>query len=262
MSEVTAPYQPGVPCWLDLSVPDQRAALDFYGDLFGWQGEPGPPETGGYAICTLRGKPVAGIMTAMAPPGSPTPPTAWTTYLATADVDAAVRAVSEGGGTVIAPAMDVMEQGRMAVAADPSGAVFGLWQARDFTGSLIVNEPGAVIWSELATPDPRATAPFYVPLGITSGPMPGAEGFLALSVEGRMIGSARGQQDDPPGTPPHWLTYFMVDDTDSTVDALVRAGGTVLAPPFDMIAGRMAVVADPQGAVFALIHPRPMGDDA
>lgn len=55
MPEVTSPYAPGTPCWIDLSVPDQRAALDFYRDLFGWQGEPGPPETGGYAVCTLRG---------------------------------------------------------------------------------------------------------------------------------------------------------------------------------------------------------------
>jgi uncharacterized protein len=60
MPEVTDPYQPGTPCWVDLMVPDQQAALDFYRDLFGWQGEPGPPETGGYAVCTLNGKAVGG----------------------------------------------------------------------------------------------------------------------------------------------------------------------------------------------------------
>src|SRR5207248_6091067 len=64
MPEVTAPYAPGTPCWVDLAAPDQQAAIDFYSGLFGWTGQIGPPETGGYAVCELKGKPVAGIMAA------------------------------------------------------------------------------------------------------------------------------------------------------------------------------------------------------
>ncbi|RAJ69038.1 hypothetical protein K378_01927 [Streptomyces sp. Amel2xB2] len=259
MPEVTDRYEPGVPCWVDVMVPDQQAALDFYKDLFGWQGEVGPPETGGYSVCTLHGKPVAGVMAAMAPDGGPTPPPAWTMYLATEDTDAAAHRIGENGGTVMVPGMDVMDLGRMAVAKDPTGAVFGLWQAKDFVGAQVVNEHGAVIWSELNTSDPEIAEPFYRNLGIETAPMEGAPGYNALTVGGRTIGGAQGLENSPPGTPSHWLTYFAVDDTDSTVDALVRADGSVLVPPFDMMAGRMAVVQDPQGAVFAVIRPVPPG---
>jgi uncharacterized protein len=259
MPEVTEPYKPGTPCWLDLMVPDQQAALDFYRDLFGWQGEIGPPENGGYAVCTLGGKAVAGIMQAMSPDGGPTPPTVWTTYLATADADATVQAATAAGGAVMMPTTDVMTLGRMAVLTDPTGAVFGLWQARDFSGAEVVNESGALIWNDVNTPDPRATSAFYSSVfGITWESLPGAEGYQSLTVDGRAVGGLQSLENAPPDTPPHWLVYFAVDDVDSTVDALVRARGNVLAPPFDMAAGRMAVVQDPQGGVFAVIKPTPM----
>ncbi|MFJ8311385.1 MULTISPECIES: VOC family protein [unclassified Streptomyces] len=261
MPVVTGPYAPGTPCWVDLMVPDQQAALDFYRDLFGWQGEVGPPETGGYAVCTLNGKPVAGIMAAMNPDGSkpdPMPPTVWTTYLAAADVDAAEKAITSNGGQVMMPAMDVMTLGRMTVASDPTGAAFGLWQAKDFPGAGIVNEPSAVVWNDLNTSDTDVASSFYsAVLGITAAPMEGADGYFALNVNGRTVGGMQALSNIPglpPEAPSHWLTYFSVDDTDSTVDALVRAGGNVLKPPFDMMAGRMAVVQDPQGGVFAVIN--------
>ncbi|MEV6670893.1 VOC family protein [Streptomyces sp. NPDC051162] len=255
MPDVTGPYAPGTPCWIDLMVPDQQAALDFYRDLFGWQGEVGPPETGGYAVCTLRGKPVAGIMTAMSPDGGPTPPTVWTTYLATADVDVTEQKVTKAGGSVMVPAMDVMTLGRMSVVSDPTGAVAGLWQAKDFPGAGVVNEPGALIWNELDTSDTGAATTFLsAALGIEAAAMEDADGYYALNVDGRTVGGMQGLDKLPEGTPSHWLTYFAVDDTDSTVDALVRARGNVLVPPFDMMAGRMAVVQDPQGGIFAVIN--------
>ncbi|MFI9239425.1 VOC family protein [Streptomyces cinnamoneus] len=259
MPEVTEPYVPGTPCWVDLVVPDQREALDFYRDLFGWQGEPGPPETGGYAVCTLNGKAVAGIMTSMAQEGGSKPPPAWTTYLAVTDADAAVAKVGEHGGTPLMETTDVLTLGRMAVVADSTGAVFGLWQARDFIGAQVVNEPGSVVWNELNTADPEAAAAFYEDtLGLTATTMKDAPGYFSLKAADRPVGGMQDLEKSPPGSPSHWLTYFSVDDVDSTVDALTRAGGSVLKPPFDMVAGRMAVVQDPQGAVFALITPTPM----
>lgn len=254
MPAVTRAYPPGTPCWFDLMVPDQQAALDFYRDLFGWQGRVGPPETGGYAMCSLNGRAVAGIMTATSPDGDPTPPTVWTTYIATADVEASTRAIADNGGAVMMPAMDVMALGRMALAADPTGAVFGLWEAHDFGGAEVINEPGAPIWNELSTPDRKAAAIFYeAALGIRTVPMEGTDDYSALEVDGRVVAGAHGMESTPPDAPPNWLVYFSVDDTDSTADALVRAGGNVLAPPFDMVAGRMAVLQDPQGGIFAII---------
>ncbi|GHF74554.1 glyoxalase [Streptomyces mashuensis] len=264
MPEVTRPYVPGTPCWVDLVVPDQREALDFYTDLFGWQGEPGPPETGGYAVCTLNGKPVAGIMTAMAQEGGSKPPPAWTPYLAVTDADGAAQAVLDNGGKVLAEPMDVLDLGRMAILADTTGAVFGVWQAGEFSGARVVNEPGAVVWNELNTPDPATAGSFYLAaLGLANDAMEEVPDYYALKAGGRVVGGMQNLAKLPPGAPAHWLTYFSVDDTDSTVDALVRAGGSVCKPAFDMAAGRMAVLRDPQGATFAVIDATgPSPDEA
>ncbi|MEV5842841.1 VOC family protein [Streptomyces sp. NPDC051985] len=260
MPEITAPYPTGTPCWVDLMAKDQQAALDFYRDLFGWEGSVGEAEFGGYAVCTLHGKPVAGIGAAMAPEGQPEPPTVWTTYLASTDAQATQDTIVSAGGTLLAPVMDVGGLGRMLIAADPQGAVFGVWQPGDFHGAGLVNEPGALIWNELNTSDVLAATGFYgEAFGIEIQPMEGAGGnYWSLNVGDRGVGGAARLGDDRPGTPPHWLTYFAVDDVDSTVDALVKRNGTVFAPPFEMMAGRMSVVADPQGAVFAVFKPKPM----
>jgi predicted enzyme related to lactoylglutathione lyase len=241
---------------VDLMADDQQAALDVYKDLFGWQGEPGPAEYGGYAMCMLNGKAVAGIGPKMAPEGMPMPPTVWTTYLSTDDADATQRAITKAGGTVIVEAMDVGTVGRMLVAADPTGAVFGVWQPKDFFGAQVVNEPGALTWNELHTGDIAAATAFYrAAFGIEIAPMKDAENYWTVNVGGKSVGGAMTQENDPPGTPPHWLTYFAVDSVDNVVDAMVKRKGNVLAAPFDMMAGRMAVVQDPQGAVFAMINP-------
>lgn len=262
MPEMNDPYRPGTPCWIDLMVPDQQAAIDFYCDLFGWQGEVGPPEQGGYSVCTLKGKPVAGIMKAMNQDGTvpdPMPPTAWTTYLSTDAIDATLRSVTEAGGTAVVPPMDVMDLGRMAVITDPAGAVFGLWQPGTFGGAGIVNEHGALVWSELTTPDPDAASAFYsaaLPVTATPSEMEGADGYVEFQVEGRAVGGMMDMSKMPPGVPPHWQPYFAVDSVDDIQAAAVRAGATVLAPAFDMVAGRMAVLADPQGGPFSVIAPK------
>jgi predicted enzyme related to lactoylglutathione lyase len=251
MSEVSGPYAPGTPCWVELSSPDQQASLDFYRDLFGWQAEVGAPETGGYAVCSLRGKPVAAIM---ATTGDPTPPPAWVTYLATSDAAATAQAVKTSGGRVLSEPMEVMSLGTMAVAADPDGAVFGIWQAADFAGAEIVNEPSAVAWNEVRADNLTTAGEFYTKVfGLTTETVPGDMPYLTLNVAGRPVGGA-GERDASRGEPPNWLTYFCVDDTDSTVDAAVRAGGGLIMPSMDTPFGRIAVVSDPLGAVFALIQ--------
>ncbi|MEV6206226.1 VOC family protein [Kitasatospora sp. NPDC051914] len=259
MPEVTTPYSTGIPCWVDLMAKDQQAALDFYRDLLGWQGRPGPAEFGGYAVCELNGKAVAGIAPAMAPGGMPEPPTAWTTYLASTDARATQDAIVAAGGTVVVPVVDVGNLGRMLVASDPQGAVFGVWQPGEFFGAQTVGEAGALVWNELHTSDVQAATAFYGnAFGTAVEPLEGADSYWQLRVGGRAVGGVTPLAGDAPGASAHWLTYFAVDDVDSTVDALVKSNGTVLKSPFDMRAGRMAVVADPQGAQFAVITPNPM----
>lgn len=258
MPEVTERYAPGVPCWADAMVPEQQRAINFYTDLFGWRGETGGREKHGYSICTLHGRAVAGVMSSTTPDGPPMPMPSWAVYLATDDVDAALDRVSAADGTVLVAGMDVPDLGRMGVVQDPTGAVFALWQARSFIGAQIVAEYGAVVWHELNTSDVQAAAAFYRRLGIEIEPMrgpAGAAGYHALNVDGRTVGGVQRLENIPSGSSSHWLTYFAVEDADVTVDVLVRAGGSVLVRPFDMTAGRMAVVQDPQGPVFAVIAP-------
>ncbi len=259
MPEVTTRYRPGTPCWVSLAAPDQQAALDFYRDLFGWEGQVGPAETGGYSVCMWRGKAVAGISASQPMGDRPAPPTAWTTFLAADDADAAALAVTGNGGTLLTPVDEVPSTGRMFIAADPSDAVFGVWQALDFFGGEIVNEPGSLAWNELNSQDLDAATDFYPrALGVSVTPLKEMPGYLTFNVNGRPVGGMQRLGDGyPAGTPSHWLAYFSVDDVDSTVDALVKANGSVLTPPFDMTAGRMAVVTDQQGAMFAVIAQPP-----
>jgi uncharacterized protein len=258
MAEVTTAYAPGTPCWVDLMARDQQAALDFYRDLLGWHGQAGPAEFGGYALCELDGKAAAGIGPAMATEGTPVPPPIWTTYLASDDAEATEHAIIAAGGSVIAPVMDVGTLGRMLIASDPGGAAFGVWQARDFPGARVVNQAGALVWNELHASDIPAAAAFYGEVfGIDIEPAEGADSYWELKVGGRPAGGARLLADDPPGTLAQWLPYFATDNVDSAVGTTARHHGTVLLAPFDMMAGRMAVVADPQGATFALINPSP-----
>ncbi|MBC3841893.1 VOC family protein [Streptacidiphilus sp. 4-A2] len=252
MPEVKAPYQPGTPCWVDLMVPDQQAALDFYRDLFGWQGEIGPPETGGYSVCTRNGHPVAGI----GPVAAPDQPAAWTSYIASADAATVHSSVTAAGGTPLTEVMDVMTLGRMFLAADPAGAVFGVWQAKDFIGAGLVNEPGSLIWNECNSRGAEAASAFYAQVfGLTFTESESMPGYQEIKADGKLVGGL--QQMKPPyftpDTPSYWGVYFAVDNTDSTVDAAVKRNAVVVLPPTDSPVGRIATLRDPWGAQFSVI---------
>ncbi|MEY9967970.1 putative enzyme related to lactoylglutathione lyase [Streptacidiphilus sp. MAP12-16] len=257
MPEINAPYAPGTPCWIDLMAKDQRAAMDFYQDLFGWQGEVGPDEFGGYAIMHQKGRPVCGIGPAMAPEGMPEPPHVWTTYLSSDDADATAQKMTDAHGTVMMPPMDVGTLGRMFVASDPAGAVVGVWGHKDFFGAGLVNEHGALIWNECNTRDVPAASAFYTAaLGIAVEPMEGMPGYFGLNVAGRTVGGLQDMAGKfPDEVPPHWMSWFAVDDTDSVTAAHVKAGGNVVVAPSDTPAGRMAGLQDPWGAVFCVLQP-------
>lgn len=247
-------WPPGVPSWVDLMVPDRHVAKDFYTALFGWDYDEGSAETGYYSTCLVDGQPVAGI--GQSPPEQSFPPPAWTTYLATDSADDAAAAVTSAGGQIVMPALDVMQFGRMAIAVDPAGAVFGLWQSGSHTGANLVNEPGALIWNEVLSRDVEASKPFYASVfGWTYTDM-GDQGFTYASIEldGRTIGGIGGIPPYvPEGAPSHWLTYFATADTDAACAAAGANGGVVHREPVDTEYGRMAVVGGPAGETFALM---------
>ena len=153
-------YIAGVPCWVDTSQPDPDAAAEFYGGLFDWEFEDAMPAgaPGRYLIARIRGGDVAAVSSP--PEGAPTQGV-WNTYVWVENADEAAAKARESGGSVLSEPFDVMDAGRMAVLADPEGAVFCVWQARKHRGARIVNEPGSLNFNVLNTRDPEAAKRFY-----------------------------------------------------------------------------------------------------
>lgn len=244
-------YTPGTPSWVDLGSPDPNAAAEFYGTLFGWDVQESQPNTGGYRIAELRGKAVAGLGAQMQPG-----PPYWATYVATADADATAKAVADAGGQTFMAPMQVMEVGKMAVFADPTGAAFGVWEAGTHLGAGLVNEPSTLCWNELQTREMTKAVPFYRAVfgwEAETNPM-GETTYTEWKLDGRTIGGMIQMDENfPPEVPSNWLTYFAVTDTDATVAKATELGGSVLVPPTDIPPGRFAVIADPHGAVFGVI---------
>jgi uncharacterized protein len=243
----------GTPCWVDLGTTDIPKAISFYSSQFGWDIELGAPEVGGYSSAMLDGRSAVGIGPIQGPPG--TPP-GWTTYLATSDADATVDKIKGAGGQLLTDVLDVMDLGRMAIAVDVTGAAFAIWQARGHTGVQVANVPGAFTWCEHMSHDFEGAKAFYAAVfGYAYGDM-SSDGFsyATLLLNGTEVGGIGAL---PAGTgaghPPYWSVYFGTADTDKSVEAVTAKGGRVIRPASDSPYGRLAVVADDQGAVFSLI---------
>jgi predicted enzyme related to lactoylglutathione lyase len=250
-------YTQGTPNWVDLQTSDQDAAKAFYAGLFGWSYDDQPmPQGPVYSMAMLGAHPVAAIAPQSPELAAAGAPPMWNTYLATDSVDDAVARVEAAGGKVAMAPFDVMDAGRMAFVMDPAGAAVALWQANQHIGAALVNEPGTVIWNELITTDPGVVAFYTNVLGLTTSTMDmGAGEYTLFEVDGQMVGGTTAPQ--MPGVPNHWHVYFAVADADATVAKATELGGAVMAEPFDTPVGRMAVVSDPQGAVFSIMKPAP-----
>jgi uncharacterized protein len=259
MSERTS-YEPGTPCWIDLGTPDQDRAGEFYGSLFGWvlREDENAGQTGGYRTAQLHGKAIGGVMKLMREGQPP----AWMTYISVEDADATAASARDAGAQVLAEPMSVLDYGRMAVLADPTGAVFGIWQPGIHNGAERVNEPGAFSWSELNTRDPEAAKSFYGDVfgwKFEDEEFEGAGTYTTIKVGDNSIGGLidiTGRV--PEEIPANWLVYFAVEDATGTLAKLKEGGGNVAFGPMDISrVGRIAVAQDPFGAAFAVIQPDP-----
>ena len=246
MAEMTR-YEHGVPSWVDMGAPDPQAALGFYSQLLGWEGQDLGEEAGHYTIVSKGGKMVAAI----SPAQQPGPPW-WSTYVNVDDVDQVTKKVEAAGGEVIVAPMDVMTAGRMAVYRDTTGAFISAWQPRDHLGAQLVNEPGTFTWCELATSDLEESKRFYGEVfGWGWG---GAPEYAEAQVSGRTVAGVMPRPETIPAeVPDHWLVYFAVSDVDADAAKAQSLGATQLVEPTDIPdTGRFAVFLDPQGAAFAL----------
>lgn len=230
---------------------------DFYADLFGWEYEPGPEQLGPYVRAVLNGHEVAGI--GEMPPDRHLP-VAWTTYLATDDADATAESVRACGGTVAVGPLDAGIAGRVAICSDPLGAIFGLWQAQSRMGTRPHGEPGTPVWNELVTQDTSTVGKFYEHVfgheAQTHATASDDFDYQTLHLEEAGGRRARRRPLAAARPGPHWMTYFEVEDTDAAAARVVELGGRVVDPPREGPRGRQATVADPEGAVFALVRSR------
>ena len=244
-------YPDGAPCWADLTTPDLKAAEDFYRPLLGWQFQDTGPEHEHYTMCLVSGKPVAALM--LPPQAGQGMPSMWNVYLSTSDLDAVHHRIAEAGGKPVMGPHDVPGAGRMAFAFDPAGASFGLWQAGGHSGAQLVDEPGAMCWHELNTPQADLADTFYRALfpytqeqvgdgadfDYTAWRLPGSDSPVC--------GRHRVDVEQP-----YWSVYFAVANADAAASTVQRQGGRLTREPFDSPHGRMVPCTDLAGAPMTL----------
>ena len=251
-------YKQGIFCWVDLGTIGVEDSKKFYSGLFGWNAIDTPADGGlTYTMMMLDEKAVSAVYEMNEEVKSQNIPPHWISYVAVDSVDDTMSKVSGLGGNVIMEPFDVMEEGRMGLLADPTGAIIALWQAKNNIGAAVKNVPGALCWFEHASNDPSAAIPFLEKLlGWTSQTQKMGEIEYTTFFAGEEM--AAGMFKMPPemdGVPAHWLPYFLVEDVDSSV-AKAQAGGANILRPNTPIPnmGYFAVIQDPQGAAFAIFQ--------
>lgn len=255
MPEVSS-YDHGVPAWVDLGSGDLAESVRFYEGLFGWEHQDMGAEAGHYTMFSLGGKTVA----AVGPLMMDGQPEVWSTYVNVTNADDVATTIAAAGGLTLAPNFDVMDAGRMGVYMDPTGAAFSLWEPKSTIGAELVNEPGALCWNELNTRDIEKSKEFYSKVFGWSPQDNQMEGmaYTEWQIDGRTVGGMLPMPEMVPAeVPNHWLVYFATTDTDAMAAKVTELGGSVIAGPFDVPPGRMAVFTDPRGATFAVIAMAP-----
>jgi len=253
-------HKPGTFSWPELATSDQKAGVAFYRALFGWDvnEQPiGPTEV--YSMFQMRGKAVGAASTQQANEKQMGVPPHWNSYVTVANVDESAKKAASLGGKVLMAPFDVMDAGRMAVLQDPTGAVFEIWQANRSIGAQILNEAGALCWTELTTSDTKAAEAFYTALFGWAPKHSGADSpmeYTEFSIDGiPSIGMMPKPKEMPAHIPSYWMPYFQVASCDSSTAKATELGGRVMIGPHDIPnTGRFTIVSDPQGAMFAVFE--------
>jgi predicted enzyme related to lactoylglutathione lyase len=249
--------------WVELATTEPAAAVAFYRAVFGWnvvEHDMGP--SGVYTIFTIRDRDVAAAAGQHPQERDRHIPPHWNMYVTVADIDAAAHRAESLGGTIEAAPFDVMNHGRMAVVQDPTGAMFNLWQPKEHIGVKIAGEPGALVWSELTTRDPKKAEAFYTGLFGWTIKLGGAgtpAEYREFSVTDHPIGGIMETPKEMPAqVPSYWMPYFQVADLDAAIATAKASGGNVMIGPAPIPGtGHFAIVLDPQGAMFAAFERTP-----
>lgn len=240
-------------CWIELATTDQNAAKSFYHSLFGWTADDMPMgEAGSYSMLKLGDGGIGGAYTLRPDQRSNGVPPHWALYVRAEDVDASTKRAAELGGKPCMPPFDVSDFGRMAVIGDPTGAMFCLWQPKKPSGTFTWGENGSACWADLSTPDTAAAEKFYS----------GLFGWKLEKDEDQYIHIKNGNEyiggispHHKPEAPPHWMIYFLVADIGKSFARAKELGAKVYLDQTNLEGvGQFAILADPQGAAFALFE--------
>jgi hypothetical protein len=249
-------FAPGEFCWIELATSNQSAAKSFYAALFGWTARDVPTRPGEiYTLLELQDRVAAGTFAISPSESAAGVPPHWHLYVAVASADEAAKKAAELGGKVVEAPFDVMDRGRAALIQDPTGTYFSLWEGKKRSGVGVTGEAGAFCWTDLITPDQGRAKTFYEGLfGWKLKPGEGKDnGYLHILNGESYIGGVPPAHQNNPNDPPHWLIYFAVADVDKTFQKAKEMNARIVLRPMDFEGvGRVAMLADPQGAVFAL----------
>ncbi|MFJ8850370.1 VOC family protein [Streptomyces sp. NPDC102437] len=243
----------GTPCWADAMFADLEGAKSFYGDVLGWTFGESAPEFGNYTQAYADGKAVAAVVPPM--PGQEGH-SAWCLYLASPDAEATAAKIRDNGGVTLMDPMQVGEFGTMLLARDPSGVVFGVWQAGTHEGFEAQRVPGAFCWAEVFTRQPEKSDAFF-PAVFPYSMVEMADEHVDFRMfnlgDKTVMGRMKMGDEFPPEVPPHLNVYFTVADCDAAVAKATERGGVLRFGPMTMPFGRFAALTDPQGAAFSVI---------
>jgi len=245
-------YEPGMFCWIELATNDAAAAKSFYASVFGWTINDIPlPDGSTYSMLQVDGQSLGALYE-----NKQSQPT-WNSYVSVSNVDESAQRAQENGANVIAPPFDVMDVGRMAVIADPTGASLCLWQAGKTIGATIRGDNNTLCWNELMTPDIERAREFYK--NLFGWNLKVTPEYTEISVGSTGVGGMMHITPEMQGMPTAWTPYICVADADATVEKIKSGGGKIYMGPHEIPnVGRFAVCADPQGAMFNIIHPSGM----
>ncbi|MDQ0755013.1 VOC family protein [Arthrobacter sp. B3I4] len=252
-------FSEGEVCWADLQTADVAAAKEFYSALFGWRYEDEPtPDGRSYSKAFLGSE----LVTVIAPQNTQqldaATPGRWNVYFAAADAAALAADVPHAGGTLDFGPEAVGDTGVMVFLTPPGGGTTGVWQQGSHFGAARTEEPGALAWVELLTPEPRAAVGFFQTLfghDVTEYPQDDGGTYTTLVVGGTEVAGIATVPEAEANLEPGWQVYFGVPSVAEAVAAARAAGGVVLVEPEDIEeAGTIATLRDPQGGVFSLLE--------
>ena len=252
---------PGKIVWADLVTPDVERAEAFYGKLFGWTFRKIGDGDSVYTLAYLGEEPMGGMVRLTEKSGEHKQ-ARWIGFISVPDVSEAQRLVVSQGGKVLVSARSLPKRGDLAVFADREGAIFGVLSSSSGDVEDFLTEIGDWIWVQFLSRDGEKAAAFYASIGgsrVLDAPKPdGAKRWL-LASQGYARASIVEVPPNQPGARPGWLGYIRVADVGATVSLVQQLGGRILvAPRPNLFEGKVALMADPNGAVFGVLQWDPV----